>query len=138
MSTSGMFLVKSGASVGATNAAGETPLHLACARSDMAEFVGELLRVGADPGAQTISGQVHRCTPVHVAVEQAGGGGIGDGDSGGGGHDVLAALLVAPSAAAALDLKDSEGRTPLSLALEKGMLEVAVELLKGDGTSRQP
>ncbi len=50
MRSAGAFLARAGASVSATNAAGETPLHLACADQDMIDLTKELLRLGSDPG----------------------------------------------------------------------------------------
>ncbi len=50
MRSAGTFLARAGASVSATNAAGETPLHLACADQDMIDLTKELLRLGSDPG----------------------------------------------------------------------------------------
>ena len=74
-------------------------------------------------GAQTImaagsDGASYRRTPLHVAVLNGGG-------------ETLSALLESPSCRPALDTKDSDGQTPLSLALSRGMPEAAVELLRG-------
>jgi len=83
-------------------------------------LIGELMLRGADAGAQTImgaAGGVHRRTSLHVAVAE--------GRSG-----ALYALLKAGVPTSALDTKDSEGTTPFSLALSRGMLEEAVALLK--------
>ncbi len=52
MRRAGAFLARAGASVSATNAAGETPLHLACADQDMIDLTKELLRLGSDPGIE--------------------------------------------------------------------------------------
>ncbi len=111
----------------ATNSSGQTPLHLSCAKPSLADLTKELLASGgADPCAQTImdgggengEGSVYRRNPVHVAVAAGGG-------------QNLALLLESPSSRLALDAKDSDGHTPLSLALSLGMLTVATELLKG-------
>ncbi len=63
-------------------------------------------------------GASYRRTPLHVAVLNGGG-------------ETLSALLESPSCRPALDAKDSDGQTPLSLALSRGMPEAAVELLRG-------
>ncbi len=52
MRRAGAFLARAGASVSATNAAGETPLHLACAEQDMIDLTNVLLRLGSDPGIE--------------------------------------------------------------------------------------
>ena len=66
--------------------------------------------------------QVHRQTALHIAIEHRQ-------------TEVIAALIGASSSArwisADLNLKDSLDRTPLSLALSKGMHDVAVALLRG-------
>ncbi|XP_043244281.1 rabankyrin-5-like [Amphibalanus amphitrite] len=128
-----IFLVKAKAKTGAFNKQGETVLHVAAAHG-LSRLVAELLRRGANANAATARGEAggvgepHRQTAAHLAVQYRH-------------RDVVAAILehrrMAESSPDAntiipdLNLKDSNDRTPLALALDMNMNEVALELIRG-------
>ncbi|KAF0300090.1 Rabankyrin-5 [Amphibalanus amphitrite] len=128
-----IFLVKAKAKTGAFNKQGETVLHVAAAHG-LSRLAAELLRRGANANAATARGEAggvgepHRQTAAHLAVQYRH-------------RDVVAAILehrrMAESSPDAntivpdLNLKDSNDRTPLALALDMNMNEVALELIRG-------
>lgn len=132
-----LYLVHHGASVDAINRLGETPLHSAVSGGLM-RVTAALLDMGADPDAQTYSyssnggdcdgpfsaAPVSRQTPLHMAVER-------------GNPDMVAVLLsqdrcqkqrrVLPN----FNLKNSEGRSALGIAIANGSLPIARQLIEG-------
>ena len=112
------------------NSYDSTPLHFAVQLKLPLQIVSRLLE--ADTAKKTLtSTDVDGCTPLHLACQH----GVAldlvhlyavTHDEG---RDVLAALLNADETKEALNMKDSQGKTPLFHAIEKGLSTDTVTLL---------
>ncbi|KAF4516889.1 hypothetical protein B566_EDAN011234 [Ephemera danica] len=110
--TAAVFLCKHDADVLRSNKRGESPLHVACAQG-LAELVRILLESGASPGLQTLPGSdptagAYRQTPLHLAIHHRK-------------DAAIDAVLAYKGKGLDLNAKNSEGHTPLSLALCLGL-----------------
>ena len=94
------LLLKHGASIEATNASFETPLHIAC-KSTMTPGVSVLLRHGAFPGAQNLDG----CTPLMYAL-------------GSFANNAMVELLLKKSSIADIVHRDKHDRSILSYLIQ--------------------
>ncbi|XP_048482111.1 rabankyrin-5 [Plutella xylostella] len=105
-----------------TNEAGMSILHAACANG-LCRLTTALLEKGANPNLQTSYGElndtVYRQTPLHLAVLNN--------------HEacVRAILEAARAERPALDLCDSQGDTPASVALTEGHKSLVMLLVAG-------
>ncbi|XP_059091061.1 rabankyrin-5-like isoform X1 [Tigriopus californicus] len=125
---SGLLLLEHSCDFRRANAKGETPLHLS-AQWGLESMTRQLLDLGANANAQTIMSEenaIYRQTPLHLGILNRKIGVIQaiiqkythmEGDS----------IEKRPN----LDLKNSEDQTPLSLALNQGLHDIAMDLLKG-------
>ncbi|RWS12587.1 rabankyrin-5-like protein [Dinothrombium tinctorium] len=135
----GIFLTSHGAKVNSTNNRGETPLHIAAARG-LNKFVASLLEHGANCNSTTSppsfnerndDEHIYNQTPLHVAVAAQK-------------EEVirtivtfkhsnardLASSIVLPN----LNIKNSQEKTPLCLAIEMGLHSIA-QLLIDEGAN---
>ncbi|PVU95519.1 hypothetical protein BB561_001776 [Smittium simulii] len=139
------FLIKRKADINCKDEFNMTPL-LICAASGYTDLVKILLASGADPNSQNSSGQTalhysasknlpelsqlllaHKADPFLInSISQtalhraAARGSIG----------VISLLLEHPSSSKLINLKDTEGNTPLHLACEENNADAAIALIK--------
>ncbi|KAK3918454.1 Rabankyrin-5 [Frankliniella fusca] len=128
----GLFLAEHANNVNHVNAQGQTAMHVACERG-LAKLVAALLNAGGNPNLQTLTasdaGGAHRQTPLHVAIANR--------------NEDAAHVIIDyrlnyqcqkgnPKAVPIpnLDVKDSAGDTPLSLAIRSGMQSTTENMLK--------
>ena len=126
MEDAGLYLVKEAHDVNVTNRKGESPLHLAASKG-LTRLAEAILLAGGNPNLQTVFDD--RQTPLHLAIKHQ--------------HkDVIQAIIsvleeadhissdskrIRPN----LNIKDSNGLTPLALALAEELNDIATQLLKG-------
>lgn len=134
----GLFLCTHSAYSNHVNRKGESPLHIACAKG-LSKLVSKLLRCGANPNLQTLRltegggtddkvENTYKQTPLHIAIIEQ------QEESIQSIIDFKVALSggkeqkgIAPD----LNLKDSCGNTPLSLALSNSMEHFVPTLIEG-------
>uniref|UniRef100_A0A1B6G1J7 FYVE-type domain-containing protein n=2 Tax=Cuerna arida TaxID=1464854 RepID=A0A1B6G1J7_9HEMI len=132
----GLFLCNHIHNIDHINRKGETALHLAADR-DLGRLITKLLECGANPNIQTLPPEiaalsdepeltVYRQSCMHRAIS-------------GGNLNAVKAFLEhrvtaedsKDSIVANLNLRDSQGNTPLSLALSLGMQNIVADLIQG-------
>ncbi|XP_039298509.1 rabankyrin-5 [Nilaparvata lugens] len=131
----GLFLCTHANNINHTNRKGETCLHKACEKG-LSRLVTKLLECGANPNVQTFppddlsinSDDVpsYRQTPIHIAIRYHN-------------DNAVKAILeykstlddVKDALMPNLNLKDSKGDTPISLALTTKMQNLVADLIQG-------
>ncbi|XP_054279848.1 rabankyrin-5-like [Macrosteles quadrilineatus] len=133
----GLFLSSHINNIDHINRQGETALHMAC-KKDLSRLVTKLLECGANPNIQTLPPEsvgldaegpdtpVYRQSPLHVAIFHSN-------------VNAVKAFLEykatiedsKDAVVANLNLRDSAGNTPLSLALACGMQATVPHLIQG-------
>lgn len=122
----GLFLCSYSDNINHINRQGESALHIACSKG-LARLVTRLLECGANPNLQTLppddialgedkNTPVYRQTPLHTAI-------LSKNDA------VVKAIL--DYKVANLNLKDSQGNSPLCVALGTGMQHLIADLIEG-------
>lgn len=109
------LLVQHARNVNHANANGETALHLACGHGTE-PLIGRLLAAGAQPNSPTVE---TRRTPLHYAVMSNALGAI------------RALIGCNSDGRISFNVKDANGDTPLSLALNEGFKELVPTLIEG-------